>query len=124
MNSMQEYLRDKNYLALYLNSIGVQFSSALVLSFVGAHLFTQGLPLYLVLLYFGLEFLFRALFTLLSHTLTQKYGIKHTIVFSNIVLILYFFMLSLFATHPVVGFCSFILYAFSRGIYHPAKHYL
>lgn len=121
---MESYLRDRNYLALYLNAICVQFASALMLSFIGAHLLLQGLPLYLVLLYFGLEFFARALFTPLGSLLTRRFGPKKAILISNGILVLYFVALGMYATAPAIGFASFLLYALSRGIYHPVKHYL
>lgn len=121
---MESYLRDRNYLALYLNSICAQFASALMLSFVGASLILQGMPLYLVFLYFGLEFFARALFSPLGSTVTRKYGPKNAILIANLMLIAYFFALSTYASSPVLGFSSLLLYALSRGIYHPTKHYL
>lgn len=121
---MESYLRDRNYLALYLNAICVQFASALMLSFVGAHLLLQGLPLHFVFLYFGLEFLARAAFTPLGSILTRRFGPKKAILISNGILILYFVALSMYTVSPAIGFSSLLLYALSRGIYHPVKHYL
>ncbi len=121
---MENYLHDRNYLALYLNSICVQFASALMLSFVGASLILQGMPLYLVFLYFGLEFLARALFSPLGSVLTRRWGLKSAILIANLILIAYFFVLSTYSSSPVLGFSSLLLYALSRGIYHPTKHFL
>jgi len=121
---MESYLRNRNYLALYLNSVCVQFASALMLSFVGASLLLQGLPLHLVFLYFGLEFLARALFSPLGSTVTRRFGAKNAILIANLILIAYFFVLSAYSTSPALGFSSLLLYALSRGIYHPTKHYL
>lgn len=121
---MENYLHDRNYLALYLNSICVQFASALMLSFVGASLILQGMPLYMVFLYFGLEFLARGLFSPLGSVVTRRFGPKNAILIANLILIAYFFVLSTYSTSPVLGFSSLLLYALSRGIYHPTKHYL
>ncbi len=121
---MRDYMLNKNYLALYINSATMQFASALVLTFVGVNLFTQGLPLYLVFIYFGAEFIVRSILSPLSATAVSRLGIKNTIIVSNVLLVLYFLTLSLFSIYPLIGFFSFIFHAASRGLYHPAKHYL
>ncbi len=115
---------NKNYIALYLNYMGMQFSSALVLSFVGAHLYLQGLSLPLIFLYFGLEFLLRGMFSPISSILAQKYGFKTAILIANVLLITYFVSLSFYATYPSLVFCGLAFHSLSRGIYYPIKHHM
>ncbi len=121
---MESYIPNRNYLALYLNYAGIQFSSALVLSFVGAYLYLEGLSLALIFVYFGVEFLLRAVFSPLSSTLAQKYGFKVIIVIANILLVFYFISLSLYELHPLLVFGGIVLHALSRGMYHPVKHHM
>lgn len=121
---MENYISNKNYLALYLNTTGIKFASSLVLSFVGVHFYIEGMPLWLVFLYFGSEFLLRSLLSPLSGVITSRYGFKHTIIIANLFLAAYFVAVSMFEAYPVIGFMSFILHAISRGIYYPTKHYM
>lgn len=120
---VQDYISNKNYLALYLNTIGIKFASALVLSFVGAYLYLQGVALPFIFLYFGAEFLLRAAVSPLSGVVTTKYGFKHTIIVANILLVAYFISLSFMETQPLIGYMSFIFHSLSRGLYYPTKHY-
>lgn len=121
---IKSYISNKNYSALYINTIGIKFASALVLTFVGAHLYTLGLSLSLLFLYFGAEFFLRGLLTPLGGSIVSKYGFKKAIIAANIVLALYFIALGMYETWPLIGFMSFILHALSRAIYYPAKHYI
>lgn len=121
---MDKYAPNKNYLALYANALAMQFSSALVLTFVGVSLFIQGLSLTYILFYFGLEFIVRALLTPFSGTLVSKLGLNKVVIIANSLLFLYFLNLSLFSINPKLGFASFILHSASKALYHPAKHYL
>lgn len=121
---MENYISNKNYLALYLNTVGIKFASALVLSFVGVHFYVEGMTLPVILLYFGSEFILRAALSPLSGVITAKYGFKHTVIIANIFLAAYFVAVSAFEAYPVIGFGSFILHAIARGIYYPTKHYM
>lgn len=121
---MENYISNKNYLALYFNTIGVKYASALVLSFIGAFLYFEGLALPLIFLYFGCEFLLRAIISPFSGTITSRFGYKRTVVASFILLGCYFLALSTISTYPLIGFSSFILHSISRGIYYPTKHYM
>lgn len=121
---MRDYILNKNYIALYINSAAMHFASALVLTFVGVNLLIEGLPLYLVLVYFGSEFVLRSLLSPFSSTFVNRFGIKQTIIIANVLLVMYFLTLSLFPTYPVIGFSSLIFHAISKALYHPAKHYL
>lgn len=121
---VQDYISNKNYLALYLNTIGIKFASALVLSFVGAFLYLQGVSLPLIFLYFGAEFLLRALVSPLSGVVTTRYGFKRTIILANVLLVAYFISLSFIETQPIIGYMSFIFHSLSRGLYYPTKHYM
>lgn len=121
---IKSYISNKNYIALYFNTIGIKYASALMLSFVGAYLYFEGIPLPLIFLYFAAEFLLRAIVSPFSGVLTSKYGFKSTVVAANILLIAYFLALSAVEIYPLVGLMSFILHSMSRGIYYPTKHYM
>ncbi len=121
---IQDYISNKNYTALYLNTIGIKFASALVLTFVGAYLYIKGIPLSLIFLYFGAEFLLRAFVAPFSGVITTKYGFKHTIIAANLLLVAYFVSLSFIETLPLLGYMSFVFHSLSRGLYYPTKHYI
>jgi hypothetical protein len=121
---MDKYLSNRNYLALYIHSVAMRFSSALVLSFVGANFFTQGLALNYILLYFGLEFILRGILSPLSSTSVSKIGLKKTILLANFLLMFYFLSLGFYSLNPKLFFFSFILHSISKALYHPAKHFL
>ncbi len=121
---IKNYISNRDYLALYFNTIGIKYASSLVLSFVGAFLYVEGISLPLIFLYFGAEFLLRAVIHPFSGVLTTKYGFKRTVVAANVLLAAYFLALSMISIYPVVGYLSFILHAIARGIYYPTKHYM
>lgn len=118
------HIPNKNYVALYFNTIGIKFASSLVLSFVGAYLYFEGVSLPLIFVYFGGEFFLRGLFSPLSGVITTRFGYARAVVIGNILLAAYFLTLSALPKYPLIGFSSFILHAMSRGIYYPTKHYM
>lgn len=121
---IKNYISDKNYLALYFNTIGIKFASALVLSFVGAYFYFEGIPLPVIFLYFGAEFLLRAIISPFSGVVTTKLGYKRTVIIANILLAGYFLALSALDTYPAIGLSSFVLHSLARGLYYPTKHYM
>ncbi|MEX2043671.1 MAG: hypothetical protein WD926_02125 [Patescibacteria group bacterium] len=121
---IKNYISDKNYLGLYFNTIGIKFASALVLSFVGAYFYSEGIPLAIIFLYFGAEFLLRAIISPFSGVVTTKLGYTRTVIIANIILAGYFLALSALETYPVIGLSSFVLHSLARGLYYPTKHYM
>lgn len=121
---IRNYIPNKNYVALYFNTIGIKFASSLVLSFIGAYLYFEGVPLALIFVYFGAEFLVRGLVSPFSGVITSKFGFARSVVIGNIFLAIYFLTLSLLPDYPIIGFFSFIFHGMSRGIYYPTKHYM
>jgi len=119
---MFNYFKNKNYLAFYLNNIGTKFASTLVLSFTGAYFYDYGMSLFLILLYFALEFGFRALFSPLGGFLSSRIGFRKTINLSYIILIFYFISLGFIKQYFWLGYFGFLLHSLSRGIYYPIKH--
>jgi hypothetical protein len=118
------HITNKNYVALYFNTIGIKFASALVLSFVGAYFYFEGIPLPVILLYFGAEFLLRAIISPFSGVVTTKFGYARTVIIANILLAGYFLALSALDAYPVIGLSSFVLHSLARGLYYPTKHYM
>lgn len=119
---MYNYFKNKNYIAFYLNNFGTKFASTLVLSFTGAYFYDTGIKLYLILLYFGFEFGFRAFFSPFAGIISSKIGFRKTIILSYFILILYFITIALINKYFWIGFFGFLLHSISRGLYYPIRH--
>lgn len=120
----RKHVENKEYFALYINSIGTKFASTIVLSLGAAYLFSIGFSLAAVLLYFALEFGLRGLTNPFSAKVAEKIGLKKSILLSYVLLTVYFVSLSFAKENHLVGFFSFIFHSISRGIYYPLKHFL
>jgi hypothetical protein len=116
---LNNYFLNKNYTALYLHNFFHQISSRLIEIFSGVFLYSLGLPLPLVLLFFGLEFGLRGAVAPLALTLVSKHGVWKAIAISYIFLLAFFIMIGLGHVSLYLGFFSFIFQSLARGIYYP-----
>jgi len=98
---MKEYFYKKEYKYMYLSIFFYNFANALIETFGTVMLYKAGLPIYLILLIYGIRFLITGLITPLFVTISNKIGIAKCILISNIFSIINsYFMLnseSLFA---------------------------
>lgn len=81
---MKEYFYKKEYKYMYLSIFFYNFANALIETFGTVMLYKAGLPIYLILLIYGIRFLITGLITPLFVTISNKIGIAKCILISNI----------------------------------------
>lgn len=86
---MKEYFYKKEYKYMYLSIFFYNFANALRETFGTVMLYKAGLPIYLILLIYGIRFLIMGLITPLFVTISSKIGIAKCILISNLFNIIY-----------------------------------
>lgn len=86
---MKEYFYKKEYKYMYLSIFFYNFANALRETFGTVMLYKAGLPIYLILLIYGIRFLIMGLITPLFITISSKIGIAKCILISNLFNIIY-----------------------------------
>ena len=81
---MKEYFYRKEYKYMYLSIFFYNFANALIETFGTVMLYKAGLPIYLILLIYGIRFLITGFITPLFVTISNKIGIAKCILISNI----------------------------------------
>lgn len=113
------YFPNKNYTALYLHVFADKITDRLVEVFSGAFLYSQGLPLPLVLLFYSLEFGLRGALAPIAPVLASKIGIRKSIAVAYTSLAVFFVIISLANNWLSIAFISFIFHSLARAIYYP-----
>ena len=88
---MKEYFYKKEYKYMYLSIFLYNFANALSETFGTVMLYKAGLPIYLILLIYGIRFLIMGLITPLFVIISSKIGIAKCILISNLFNIIYAF---------------------------------
>lgn len=86
---MKEYFYKKEYKYMYLSIFFYNFANALSEIFGTVMLYKAGLPIYLILLIYGIRFFIMGLTTPLFVTISSKMGIAKCILISNLFNIIY-----------------------------------
>lgn len=86
---MKEYFYKKEYKYMYLSIFLYNFANALSETFGTVMLYKAGLPIYLILLIYGIRFLIMGLITPLFVIISSKIGIAKCILISNLFNIIY-----------------------------------
>lgn len=81
---MKEYFYKKEYKYMYLSIFFYNFANALSETFGTVMLYKAGIPIYLILLIYGVRFLITGLITPFFVTVSHKIGIAKCILISNI----------------------------------------
>lgn len=81
---MKEYFYKKEYKYMYLSIFFYNFANALTETFGTVMLYKAGLPIYLILLIYGIRFLITGLITPLFVTISNKIGVAKCILISNV----------------------------------------
>lgn len=81
---MKEYFYKKEYKYMYLSSISYNFANALIETFGAVMLYKNGIPIWLILLIYGLRFAITGFCTPLFMSISSKIGIAKCILISNI----------------------------------------
>lgn len=81
---MKEYFYKKEYKYMYLAKMSYSFGNALIETFGTVMLYKNGIPIWLILLIYGLRFGITGLCTPLFVTISSKIGIAKCVLLSNI----------------------------------------
>ncbi|MBP3840551.1 MAG: MFS transporter [Bacilli bacterium] len=90
---MQEYFYKREYKYMYLSIFSYNFANALSETFGTVMLYKAGLPIYIILLIYGIRFLIMGLITPLFVTISNKVGVAKCVLISNIFNIIYSYFL-------------------------------
>ena len=92
---MKEYFYRREYKYMYASIFFYNFAYALIETFGTVMLYQAGLPIYMILLIYGMRFLITGLITPLFVTISNKIGVAKCVLISNILRIINsYFMLN------------------------------
>ena len=109
---MKEYFYKKEYKYMYLSIFFYNFANALSETFGTVMLYKAGLPIYVILLIYGIRFLITGLITPLFITISNKIGVAKCILISNIFSIIN----SYFMLNSESLFANIIIFVISMGL--------
>lgn len=116
---MKEYFYKKEYKYMYLGNISYAFANALIGTFGTVMLYKNGIPIWLILLIYGLRFGITGLCTPLFINISSKFGIAKCILISNIFSIISAYMM-LDGTQIYRNIIVFVLAMGLMGISNPS----
>lgn len=117
---MKEYFFKKEYKYMYLSRISYDFSNALIETFGTVMLYKAGLPIWLILLIYGIRFGITGFTTPLFMSISSKLGIAKCILISNVFsMITAYFMLD--TSNLYRNIIIFILSIGFMGISNPSS---
>lgn len=90
---MKEYFYKKEYKYMYLSTMSYNFANTLIGTFGTVMLYKNGIPIWLILLIYGLRFVITGFTTPLFVTISSKLGIAKCILISNIFSIICAYMM-------------------------------
>ena len=111
---MNEYFYKKEYKYMYLWSLSYNFANALIETFGTVMLYKNGIPIWLILLIYGLRFGITGLCTTLFINISLKLGIAKCILISNIFKIIRFDDKISFVVNHNLSNCFFWFFVFAR----------
>ena len=117
---MKEYFYKKEYKYMYLGSISYNFANALIETFGTVMLYKSGIPIWLILLIYGLRFGITGFCTPLFVSISSKLGIAKCILISNIFSIISAYMM-LDGTNIYKNIIVFILAMGFMGLSNPSS---
>lgn len=116
---MKEYFYKKEYKYMYLSTISYKFANALIGTFGTVMLYKNGIPIWLILLVYGLRFGITGFITPLFVTISSRLGIAKCILISNIFSIICAYMM-LDGTNLYRNIVIFILTMGCMGLSNPS----
>lgn len=117
---MKEYFWKKEYKYMYLGTISYSFANALMETFGTVILYKNGIPIWLILLIYGLRFGITGFCTPLFMTISSKLGIAKCILISNIFSIISSYIM-LDENNIYKNIIIFIIFMGFMGISNPAN---
>lgn len=117
---MQEYFFKKEYKYMYLSIFSYSFANALSETFGTVMLYKSGLPIYIILLIYGIRFLIMGLITPLFVTISNKTGVAKCILISNIFNIIYAYFI-LVNKNLIANIVIFVIVLGLNGLSNPSS---
>lgn len=117
---MKEYFYKKEYKYMYLSRLSYSLGKALIESFGTVMLYKNGIPIWLILLIYGIRFGIMGFITPLFISISSRFGIAKCILISNIFSILSSFMI-LEGTNLYSNIIIFILVMGLNGLSNPSS---
>lgn len=117
---MKEYFYKKEYRYMYLSIFFYNFANALSETFGTVMLYKAGLPIYLILLIYGIRFLIMGLITPLFVTISSKIGIAKCILISNLFNIIYAYFI-LVSQNLSANIIIFVIVLGLNGLSNPSS---
>lgn len=117
---MKQYFFKKEYKYMYLSNIAYSFANALIETFGTVMLYKNGIPIWLILLIYGLRFGITGFCTPLFITISSKLGIAKCILISNIFSIISAYMM-LDGTNIYKNIIIFIIAMGFMGLSNPSS---
>lgn len=117
---MKQYFFKKEYKYMYLSNIAYSFANALIETFGTVMLYKNGIPIWLILLIYGLRFGITGFCTPLFITISSKLGIAKCILISNIFSIISAYMM-LDGTNIYKNIIIFIVAMGFMGLSNPSS---
>ena len=117
---MKEYFYKKEYKYMYLSTISYSFANTLVGTFGTVMLYKNGIPIWLILLIYGLRFGLTGFTTPLFVTISSKLGIAKCILISNVFSIICAYIM-LDGTNLYKNIIIFILAMGFMGLSNPSN---
>ena len=109
---MKEYFYKKEYKYMYLSIFFYNFANALSETFGTVMLYKAGLPIYLILLIYGIRFLITGIITPLIVTISNKIGVAKCILISN----LFSIINSYFMLNSKSLYANIIIFVIAMGL--------
>lgn len=113
------YIPDRNHLALYLHAFGKTISGSIIATFTGAWLYSLGLPLYHILLFYAVNFGVMGLCSPLGLVFVLKHGVFKTQLASNIFMLAGCFAIALVERNILFIIPGVLLQSLSSGLINP-----
>ena len=121
-NFKNEYLHNKNYVAIYLHNFFDVLGKSTISIFSAVLLYKIGFAIDSILLFFAFQFGLMGLLSPLSPFLVSKIGLVKTILISNIFRVIgTIFLLKSGLTASYSLFLIFIFFSIDGAIYHPLQ---
>ena len=117
---MKEYFYKKEYKYMYLSKLSYNLGKALLEGFGTVMLYKNGIPIWLILLIYGIRFGIMGITTPLFISISSRFGIAKCILISNIFSILSSFMI-LEGTNLYNNIIIFILVMGLNGLSNPSS---
>ena len=117
---MKEYFYKKEYKYMYLSIFFYNFANALSETFGTVMLYKAGLPIYLILLIYGIRFFIMGLITPLFVTISSKIGIAKCILISNLFNIIYAYFI-LVNQNLLANIIIFVIVLGLNGLSNPSS---